>query len=286
MAIRFNPTRHGPVRKPITGFSSRAKTAPSAFRPADKRPANHFAPSARNAGSAAAKPGFFARQWSKLAPKWMQSTASWMAKPIGDIGWVNSGLTAAESGSASIATRAAAKVAENGGKGFLNKALAATATKSASFLGACKGVVRGIPIAGVVLSAALELPAIYQGFKEGRGLKQTGKAATVVTATTAGAVAGAAIGAPLFGAGAVVGGIVGGIVGGLVGDVVGGWIFGNNKGDKAIAQEEAQAQAIATQQAMPQAFGTMTMPGQGLASMPPGIFDIHNPTAGLPSIGA
>jgi len=122
------------------------------------------------------------------------------------------------------------------------------------------------------LETAMQLPAVVEGFKEGRGLAQTAKSATVVAGVTAGTMAGTGIGAVVGGAvggfigsffagvgaipgaaigakvGAWIGGAVGAIKGGKAGNAIGSGLFGSNKGAEPTAENQQIAQQVAPQQ--------------------------------------
>ena len=81
-----------------------------------------------------------------------------------------------------------------------------------------------IPLLGILISTAFELPEIIKAFKAGRGAEQVIKSAINVACTTAGAAMGAAflMAFPPFGC--IVGAALGGILGEKLGHCLGGII--------------------------------------------------------------
>lgn len=191
------------------------------------------------------------RKIAGLKPEWLK-TPKCLQGSVGD--------TVVFQKSAELAEKGIAKFAEGAAEGSLKAGIASKAT---SLLGKMGAVSKKIPVIGVAISAALELPDVVEGFKEGRGAAQVMKSGSVVTGTTVGAVVGAALGSFIPGPGNIIGGIVGGIAGEWLGRKLGSGLFGSNKGTEQVA---------AAQQPSPQ-FGTMT----GVAP-----FDLNSPLAGLP----
>lgn len=268
------------VQRPsTTGLYESTKPAPAA-------------PVTPPSASVSKGPGFLSSAWSNHAPEWAKNMKAWLGKPIGDIKWVNKGLTGAENGLGKIAEHGATKLAENGGKGFFGKALEFLGIKGVALFSSAKGIARGIPLAGVALTALFEIGDVAQGFKEDRGIAQTAKSVGNVAGSTAGVVlgaaaavstaaaAGAAVGTaicPL--AGTIAGGAIGliaGAIGAAVGysasDAIGGLFFGNNKGD--TEEEQHSVQNDHSQ------FGTMTQSREVHRGNE--VFDNRHPLAGLP----
>lgn len=172
-----------------------------------------------------------------------------------------------------LAEKGISKVAEGAAEGSLK---ASFATKATSFLGRMGTVSKSIPVVGVALSSLLELPAIYDGFKEGRGAAQIMKSGSAVSGTTVGSVVGATIGSFILpGAGTFVGGAIGAMAGNLAGNKLGSGLWGSNKGTTLVAAAPQVQQA-------PAQFGSMTAPNGAMASA---AFDFNNPLAGLPQLG-
>lgn len=186
----------------------------------------------------------------------------------------NVGDTVVFQKAAGLAEKGIAKVAEGAAEGSLK---AGFASKASAFLGRMGNVSTKIPVIGVALTALCELPAVFEGFKEGRGLAQIAKSATAVTGATVGSIAGAAVGSLLGPVGTWVGGAVGAMVGNWVGDKIGGGLFGKNQDNAKIADAPHNMQ----RQQMPAQFGQMTAPSSAPGSM---MFNINNPLAGLPPL--
>ncbi|MEI8388916.1 MAG: hypothetical protein WCG23_03415 [bacterium] len=191
---------------------------------------------------------------------------NWGKTPISDTGIYTKFAGAAEKG--------IAKVAEGAAEGSARASFASGATK---FLGKIGSVAKGFPLVGVVISTLCEIPAIFDGFKEGRGAAQIMKSGVAVAGTTVGAIALAALAANPVSLTALALGAVGGIAGNWIGDKIGGGLFGSNRNEQPAAAAHSPAPAYAAQQA-PRQFGSVTNPN-GMAS-----FDINNPLQGLPPL--
>ena len=193
---------------------------------------------------------------------------NWGKTPISDTGIYTNFAKTAEKG--------IAKVAKGAAEGSTRASFASGAAK---FLGKIGSVAKGFPLVGVAISTLCEIPAIFDGFKEGRGAAQIMKSGAAVTGTTVGSIVGAALGSliPIPGM-TLVGGAAGGWLGNLIGNKLGGSLWGNNKAEQPVAAAaHYQAPAYAVQQA-PRQFGSVTNPN-GMAS-----FDINNPLQGLPPL--
>lgn len=88
-----------------------------------------------------------------------------------------------------------------------------------------------IPVLGLLISTAFEVPDIIDGFKNGDGMAQIGRSAVNVACTTVCATALGALLAPIPG-GAIVGAFVGGWIGNKLGKFMGNAIFGKSIKDK------------------------------------------------------
>ena len=190
---------------------------------------------------------------------------NWGKTPISDTGIYTNFAKTAEKG--------IAKVTEGAAEG---SARASFASGAAKFLGKMGAVAKGIPLVGVAISTLCELPAIFEGFKEGRGAAQIMKSGAAVTGTTVGSIVGAAAGSLLGPVGTLIGGAAGGWLGNIIGDKIGGGLFGSNRNEQPAASH-SPAPAYAMQQA-PRQFGSVTNPN-GMAP-----FDINNPLQGLPPL--
>lgn len=213
----------------------------------------------------------YSRLFDKL-PESVKTPATnlinWGKTPISDTGIYTKFAEAAEKG--------IAKVAEGAAEG---SARAGFASGAAKFLGRIGNVAKGFPVVGVVISTLCEIPAIFDGFKEGngRGAAQIMKSGAAVTGTTVGSIVGAAAGSFFGPVGTWIGGAAGGWLGNLIGNKIGGAIWGNNKAEQPSAATHSPAPAYAMQQAQRQ-FGSVTNPN----GMSP--FDINNPLQGLPPL--
>lgn len=176
---------------------------------------------------------------------------------------------------AGLAEKGIAKVAEGAAEGSFK---AGFASKASTFLGQMGKVAKGIPIVAVAINTLFEIPAVIEGFKEGRGLAQIMKSGAAVSGTTIGSIVGAALGTlvPIPAVGTWVGGAVGAMVGNWAGNKIGGGLFGNNHGNAKMA-DAYQMQ----RQQRPAQFGQMTAPYSAHSPM---VFDINNPLAGLPPL--
>lgn len=174
-----------------------------------------------------------------------------------------------------LAEKGIAKVAEGAAEGSLK---ASFASKATSFLGKMAKVSKGIPVVGVALSTLCEVPALVQGFKEGRGAAQIMKSGSAVTGTTVGSIVGAALGTmiPIPGM-TFVGGAIGAMVGNWAGNKLGSGLWGSNKGDSQVAAAPQVQQA-------PQQFGSMTAPNGAMATG--GVYPPGSILEGLPILSS
>jgi hypothetical protein len=129
------------------------------------------------------------------------------------------------------------------GRGVLSRlggsaTFAKTATgASATISGGAAAQVGGkamarIPVLGILISAAFEIPDIIDAFKNGDGMQQLGRSACKVAGATAGAAIGGALGSFLGPIGTLVGSAVGGWLGHKVGGFIGNALFGKSIKDK------------------------------------------------------
>lgn len=88
-----------------------------------------------------------------------------------------------------------------------------------------------IPVLGILISTAFEVPDIIDGFKNGDGMAQLGRSAVNVACTTVCAAALGALLAPIPG-GALIGAFIGGWIGSKLGKCLGNAIFGKSIKDK------------------------------------------------------
>lgn len=103
-------------------------------------------------------------------------------------------------------------------RGALSRGAGNTLFTARRVLARASGVARGVPLAGTLISAALEIPRVLQGFEDGRGLNAIMESGGAMAGAAAGAVAGqAAIPIPIVGA--VIGGAVGYFLGDKAGDI-------------------------------------------------------------------
>lgn len=91
-----------------------------------------------------------------------------------------------------------------------------------------------IPVLGILIATAFEIPDIIDAFKNGDGPQQLGRSAMNVACTTIGTAIGGALGTliPIPGLGTVIGGFIGGMIGSAVGKFLGNAIFGKSKKDQ------------------------------------------------------
>ena len=224
----------------------------------------------------------------------VQSVITWGKAPVGESRIYQGISDGATSGLSKLAVKASEVAAKDvSTKGFLARMvgkaagyIAPAAKSTEGFIGKMGGIAKGGGVftkGNVAIAAAFEATDIIEGFKEGRGIKQTVQSTAKVGAGLAGGLA-AVTGAVALG---LISGPVGwaalavGAVGSAVGYMAGGKatsFLGHNK--KGLFQKEQVAAAPVAQQAPQQAkFGSMTM-ANGAVAME--AFDMNNPTAGLP----
>jgi hypothetical protein len=234
----------------------------------------------------------------------VQRTTVWGKVPLGKSPIYKGISNAATNGLENLAEKAGEVATKNvAAEGFVAKwagkiagYVAPAADKTKDFLGkmnkvasgalesSAKGSSKLFTKGNVAIMAAFEAPDVIEGFKEGRGIRQTIQSATKVGTGVAGGLAatvGAGMAAAALGltpAGWVIGavGLVGGAIGYMVGDKATSFLGKNKKG---LFEKEAP-QAVATEQQLPQQFGTMTGNSK---NMPFGPYSLENITAGLPA---
>jgi len=144
-----------------------------------------------------------------------------------------------------------------------------------NFIGRMGAVAKSIPVVGIAISTLFEVPAIIDGFKEGRGAAQIMKAGAAVTGATVGSIVGAAIGSVVPVVGTWIGGAIGAVVGGQLGDKVGGGLWGSNKG---TAKEQPTYVAV-QQPVVP--FGAQTAHNEVFQPMSSDIETLYNKVSQL-----
>lgn len=261
---------------------------------------NAFSQHASDMTKATETPSLLSRLLSKT-PKSVQNTATnlitWGKAPISESPIYQGISDGASKGLTKLAVKASVKAAENTAeKGFFAKLIgkvagyvAPAAKSTEGFLGKMGGVAAGGGVftkGNVAIAAAFEATDVIEGFKEGRGIRQTVQSATKVGAGVAGGLA-ATAGAVALG---VISGPVGwaalgiGAVGSAIGYMVGGKatsFLGHNQ--KGLFEKAQVAEVPATQQANAQ-FGSKTMPANGAVTPIP--FDFNNPLPELAHLGA
>ena len=108
-----------------------------------------------------------------------------------------------------------------------------TATVTGSTAGRVAGkTLARIPLIGILISTAFEVPDLIDAYKNGDFGAQVGRSTLNVACTTAGAAIGAAIGSAVPVVGTIIGGFIGGLIGSAVGKGLGKMLFGKSIKDK------------------------------------------------------
>jgi len=194
--------------------------------------------------------------WDKHAPDSLKRTAKWMGSPLAGTeenpNVIGRNLNKAQKYFDGVATKEMDKgikvakeasktlgkeAVEEGAKTEIKVGLKGTIARHASkFLGGVARTAKAVPILGAVIESAMQIPDVIEGFKEGRGLAQLAKSATMVGGSTLGALALAAMATNPLGLAGMGLAVVGGIAGTWVADKVGSGLFGSNKGEEALAE--------------------------------------------------
>lgn len=137
-----------------------------------------------------------------------------------------------------IVSKLGGQVAFSGGANAFNSTATVTGSTAARVAG--KSLAR-VPILGILISTAFEIPDLVDAWKNGDFGAQVGRSALNVGCATAGAAIGAAIGSAIPVVGTIIGGFIGGMVGNFVGKTLGKLFFGKSIKEKMRSGEQASS---------------------------------------------